>query len=162
MELDDNVARDLMSLKKTMARYWRGGAEEGTNRTVFIETSFEQDSLRGGHMIIDAVSVPEASGDEDEDEINDFDLELVFQKVLLEGDSEWKQSTAKKVIDTKAKRGDLSKCLPTKGRFSFVHIDFDGLGGLAHIIEDTAKFGKFRVLEALAGGPLCNVMFNLK
>ena len=53
-------------------------------------------------MIIDAVSIPENN-----DEDADFDLELVFQKALLEGDSEWKQSTAKKVIDTKTKRGDL-------------------------------------------------------
>mmetsp|Transcript_7436 Transcript_7436/g.8605 ORF Transcript_7436/g.8605 Transcript_7436/m.8605 type:complete len:88 (-) Transcript_7436:27-290(-) len=59
-------------------------------------------------------------------------------------------------------RGDLSRCLPTKGRFSFVHIDFDGMGGIAHVIEDTLKFGKFRILDALAGGPLGNVMFNLK
>ena len=66
------------------------------------------------------------------------------------------------MIDTKGMRGDLSRCLPTKGRFSFAHIDFDGMGGFAHIIEDTAKFGKFRILEALAGGPLGNVMFNLK
>jgi|ERR1719469_471506 len=106
-------------------------------------------------MVIDAVAVlDDMTKDDEQDDIDDFDLEIVFQKVLLEGDSEWKQSTAKKVIDTKAKRGDLSKCLPTKGRFSFVHVDFDGMGGLAHIIEDTAKFGKYRVLEALAGGPL--------
>lgn len=49
-----------------------------------------------------------------------------------------------------------------RGRFSFVHIDFDGLGGVAHVVEDTLKFGRFRVLEALAGGPLGNVMFNIK
>ena len=61
-------------------------------RTVFIETSFEQDILRGGHMIIDAVGVPDGLS-QDAEEADDeagFDLELVFQKVLLEGDSEWK------------------------------------------------------------------------
>ena len=41
-------------------------------------------------------------------------------------------------------------------------MDFDGLGGMAHIIEDTAKFGKFRVLDTLANGPLGNIMVNLK
>ena len=128
-------------------------------RTVFVETSFEQDSIKGQHhMIIDAIAVPI---DVSEEEV-DFDLELVIQKTLLEADSEWKQSTAQKVIDTKAKRGDLQRCLPTKGRFSFVHVDFDGLGGMAHIIEDTAKFGKFRVLDTLANGPLGNIMVNLK
>ena len=53
-------------------------------------------------MVIDAIAVPDSI-----DEEVDFDLELVFQKTLLEGDSEWNASTAKKVIDTKAKRGDL-------------------------------------------------------
>lgn len=42
---------------------------------------------RGTHMVIDAVAVPE-------DDEADFDLELVFQKTLLEGDSEWKRSNA--------------------------------------------------------------------
>ena len=61
-------------------------------RTVFIETSFEQDALRGGHMIIDAVGVPDGvdEGAQDAEDEAGFDLELVFQKVLLEGDSEWK------------------------------------------------------------------------
>ena len=108
-------------------------------------------------MVIDAVGVPN-----DDDEETDFDLEVVFQKALLEADSEWKRSTAEKVIDTKGKRGDLSKCLPTKGHFSYVHVDFEGVGGLAHIVEDTAKFGKFRILETLAAGPLGNVIVNLK
>ena len=52
--------------------------------------------------------------------------------------------------------------MPQKGRFSFVHVDFDGMGGMAHLIEDTAKFGKYKILETLAGGPLGNVMFNIK
>ena len=56
-------------------------------RTVFIETSSEQESIKGQHhMIIDAVAVPI---DVSEEEV-DFDLELMIQKTLLEGDSEWK------------------------------------------------------------------------
>ena len=158
LELDEEAARDLQSLKKTLVRFWKeSDASEEKTRVVFTETSFESDSARGVHMIIDAVSIPENN-----DEDADFDLELVFQKALLEGDSQWKQSTAKKVIDTKTKRGDLQKCLPAKGRFSFVHVDFDGQGGMAHIIEDTLKFGKNRMLEILAAGPLGNIVVNLK
>ena len=41
-------------------------------------------------------------------------------------------------------------------------MDFDGLGGMAHLIEDTLKFGRHRALETLAGGPLGNVVINLK
>ena len=66
------------------------------------------------------------------------------------------------MIDTTAKRGDVQKCLPLKGKFSFVHVDFDGLGGMAHIIEDSAKFGKYKALETVANGPLGLVMFNIK
>ena len=45
-------------------------------RTVFIETSFEQDTVRGTHMVIDAVGVPNSSNEEDDEA--DFDLELVI------------------------------------------------------------------------------------
>jgi len=40
-------------------------------RTVFIETSLEIDISRGLLMVIDAVGVPQGSGE-------DFDLEVVF------------------------------------------------------------------------------------
>ena len=73
-------------------------------RSVFIETSLEIDISRGLHMLIDAVGVPQGQ-DKDMDEA--FDLEVVFQKALLEGDSEWEKSTSKKVFDTTAKRGDV-------------------------------------------------------
>ena len=56
----------------------------------------------------------------------------------------------------------MKKCLPLKGKYSFVHIDFDGLGGMAHIIEDSNKFGKYKALETIASGPLGLVMYNLK
>ena len=92
----------------------------------------------------------------------DFDLELVFQKALLEGDSEWNRSTARKLIDTRVHRGDLTKCMPRKGNFSYVHVDFDGLGGIAKVIEDVKKFGRYRALEALSGACLGNDMVNLK
>ena len=124
-------------------------------RTVFIETSLEIDISRGLLMVIDAVGVPQGSGE-------DFDLEVVFQKALLEGDSEWEKTNSRRIIDTVAKRGDVQKCLPLKGKFSFVHVDFDGLGGIAHIIEDSAKFGKYKALDTVASGPLGLVMFNIK
>ena len=92
LELDEDVARDLQSLKKTLARYWR--KTNSQTRTVFIETSFENDITRESHMVIDAVAVPDAGGSADEDPDDapayDFDLELVFQKTLLEAESEWK------------------------------------------------------------------------
>ena len=98
LEIEEEVQRDLQSLKKTLARFWKnqeGGASEADQkRTIFVETSFEQELVRN-HLMIDAVAVPPTSD-------VDFDLELVIQKALLEGDSEWNRSTARKLIDTRA------------------------------------------------------------
>ena len=76
--------------------------------------------------------------------------------------AEWKKSHHASVIDTKKYRGNVSKCLPTKGTFSYVHIDVNGEGGFAHIVEDEIKFGRNRALQALSEGPLGNTLTNLK
>lgn len=77
-------------------------------------------------------------------EDNDVDLELIIQKSLLDSESEFGEhrSNAKSVIDTKGYKGDLSRYMPTKGTFSYIHIDIDAKGGLAKMIENTKKFGQ--------------------
>ena len=113
LELDDDVARDLISLKKTLSRFFKTTSAKGDSKineamqTVFIETCFENDIQKGNHMLIDAVAAPNGKSENDSDQEADFDLEMMFEKALLEGDSEWNQSTSKKMIDTKPKRGDL-------------------------------------------------------
>jgi len=54
--------------------------------------------------VIDAVAVVE-------EQQMDFDLEVLFKRTL----SEIKQSTSNRVIDTRPYRGDLTKCIPTRG-----------------------------------------------
>ena len=88
----------------------------------------------------------------------DFDLEVLFKRTL----SEIKQSTSNRVIDTRPYRGDLTKCIPTRGQFNFVHTDLDGKGGFAQIIEDFESFGAYKILLTIAEGPLGNVMFSIK
>ena len=61
-------------------------------------------------MTIDAVAVPDANSSDAEEDQDDFDIELVFQKALLEADSEWKQSAQKKVIDTNKSKDITSVC----------------------------------------------------
>lgn len=107
-----------------------------------------------GHMVIDAVAVEEAD--------EESNIEVILQKAVTEGDSEWNRSTARKLIDTRAKRGDLAACLPRKGKFSFVHVDFDGQGGVAKVIEDFRKYGRYRVLEAISGACMGNTMVNMQ
>jgi hypothetical protein len=107
-------------------------------------------------MVIDAVAVPPI-----EDALED--IELFFRKTLTEGDSEWKMSTTKmQVIDTKPWRGNIQKCLPSKGSFNFVHVDLNGEGGIAHLIEDSRVFTRFKALETLASGPLGITIVNIK
>ena len=58
------------------------------------------------------------------------------------------------MIDTQSYKGDLSRCFPRKGKFSFTHVDFDGKGGFAKIIEDSRSFGGNFIIKILAEGPL--------
>ncbi len=81
---------------------------------------------------------------------------------MTDGSSEWEKSHHKKIIDTKVHRGNISKSVPSKGQFSYIHIDINGEGGIAHIIEDEAKFGRNKALQALSEGPLGNTITNLK
>jgi len=69
---------------------------------------------------------------------------------LLEDDSEWERSH-RGIIDTKSKKGQIWKCLPSTGQFNYVHIDFEGIGGFAHIIEDPLKYNQYKALEVLGG-----------
>jgi len=107
------------------------------------------------HAMIDAVAVPLIPVDEeDEDPLGGgrdlfSDLDTFFKTALTEGhatSSEWKKSHHASIIDTKKYRGNVSKCLPTKGTFSYVHVDVNGEGGFAHIVEDEVKFGRNRAL----------------
>jgi hypothetical protein len=123
------------------------------------------------HAMIDAVAVPPICDLEaDEDPLGGgrdlfSDLDTFFRTAITEGHAtaaEWKKSHHASVIDTKKYRGNVSKCLPTKGTFSYVHIDVNGEGGFAHIVEDEIKFGRNRALQALSEGPLGNTLTNLK
>ena len=63
---------------------------------------------------------------------------MYFKKSLLDDDDEW--GTHKKLIETREKKGMIWRCLPSTGQFNYVHINFDALGGFAHIIEDSRKY----------------------
>lgn len=107
LELDEDCVRELSSLKKTIVRFLKEKLGAST-QTVFIETSITEKGE--SHMLIDAVGVPEV------EEIPLVDLELYFRKTLLEADSKWNLSTtAKQVIDTKPWRGNVQKCMPSRG-----------------------------------------------
>lgn len=97
-------------------------------QAVFIETFIHSEHFVP-HALLECVGFPND---------NDTDLEVFFQKSLQDDDSEW--GSHKKIIDTKARKGMIWKCIPSSGQFNYVHIDFNGLGGFAHVIEDSTKF----------------------
>jgi len=88
----------------------------------------------------------------------EIDLEVFFAKSLEDEDEEWSQH--KKVIDTKRKKGQIGRCIPKGGSFNYVHIDFNGDGGFAHVIEDKRKFKRITPLEVL-GSVIGNEFTNL-
>ena len=52
--------------------------------------------------------------------------------------------------------------MPNKGHFNYVHVDIDGKGGFAKVIEDVKKFGRYSPLMTLAEGPMGQVMFSIR
>lgn len=44
------------------------------------------------------------------------------------------------MVDTKGYKGDLSRYLPNKGTFRFIHVDVNGKGGVAKIIDNEKSF----------------------
>ena len=74
-------------------------------QTVFIETCIQSDEKNVSHAQIESIGVPEFE--------EMVDLDVYFKKSLLEDDEQW--SNHKALIDTKAKRGQIWKCLPEQG-----------------------------------------------
>ena len=110
-------------------------------QTVFIETCIQSEDS-SPHAQIECVGVPD-------DETTGIEMEVFFKKSLQEDDAEW--STHRSLIDTKSRKGQIWRCLPESGSFNYVHIDFNGGGGFAHIIEDSRRFGPLKALEVLGG-----------
>jgi len=135
LEIDEQVQTEMRNFQKSLVAYYQ---EVFKMQAVFIETSIESET---GHASIDCVGVPESE--------EMVDLELYFKKSLQDDDAEW--ATHKALIDTKARKGQIWKCLPESGQFNYVHIDFNGVGGFAHIIEDARRFGPLKALEVLGG-----------
>lgn len=105
------------------------------------------------HCVIDVVA-----GVED----GELDLESTLFQSLKESETEWERSTSKSVIDTRSYKGDLSRYFPRKGKFNITHVDLDGKGGFAKIIEDPRSFGSYFILKVLAEGPLQIPMYNVR
>lgn len=133
--LDEDVNEEMRNYKKSIIAFYNSIAN---GSTIFIETALNvNDDVP--HMHIDCIGVPEGYDEE---------AKLFFTKALKESpDEEW--SVHKKIMETYDRKGDLTKMIP--GNFSYFHVDFNGAGGYAHIIENDKKFPAHFGLEILAG-----------
>jgi hypothetical protein len=125
--MDEEVFKELKQIQRSLAEYNRK-KQSASTITVFIEQNEENE-----HLIIDCVAIPH------NDEI-EFDLEVTLSKSLQESESEWERTNSKSLIDTKSYKGDLSRYMPNKGKFNFIHVDIDGKGGFAKMIENKKSF----------------------
>eukprot|EP00347_Sterkiella_histriomuscorum_P024354 403331416 len=147
IEVDEQIQNEIRNYQKSLVQFYK---EAYNMSLVFIETSIQSENYLP-HCQIDCVGIPN-------DLEMEFDLEVYFKKSLMEDDSEWGQH--KKIIDTKPKQGMIWKCLPSSGQFNYVHIDFEGEGGFAHIIDDPKKYNSTKALEVIAGA-IGHEMVNL-
>jgi len=149
LEIDEEVFKELKQIQRSLVEYNRNILGPST-LTIFIEQNEENE-----HLIIDSVAIPHS-------EEVEFDIEVTLSKSLLESESEWERTNSKSLIDTKSYKGDLSRYLPNKGKFNFVHVDVDGKGGFAKMIENKKSFPACFIIKVIAEGPLQLDMYNLR
>ena len=125
-ELDEDVFADLKGFERQICQLNLDA------RTVFVEWSDSSE-----HLMVDAVAVSE-DADEEEFDLLKVDLESTIRTHLLQVDKEFSEmkTTSKDLIDTRGYKGDLSRYLPTKGKFTYVHFDIDAKGGFLKVIEE--------------------------
>ena len=66
----------------------------------------------------------------------------------------------KRIVSTDEQAGNIWKCLPIGGNFSYVSIDFNGFGGFVQIIEDPESYDKYKALNlinSLIGGSMMSI-----
>ena len=147
IEFDEEVFKELKLLQRQLTNHFKQKLGQDTH-SLFLEQS--EDEV---HCVIDVVAIPKD---------DEFEIESLLFQSLKESETEWERSNSKAVIDTKSHRGDLSRYFPRKGKFQLTHVDIDGKGGFAKVIEDSRKFGGYFLLKSLADGPLQIPLFNVR
>ena len=147
IEFDEEVFKELKLLQRQLTDHFKQKLGKDTH-ALFLEQS--EDSV---HCVIDVVAVTQD---------NEFDIESLLFQSLKQSETEWERSNSKSVIDTRSYKGDLSHYFPRKGKFLLTHVDVDGKGGFAKVIEDSRQFGSYFILKTLADGPLQIPMFNIR
>jgi hypothetical protein len=128
--LEENIYQELRNYIKSIVSF-------NLNRdmtTVLLEYSRSANFI--GHFEIECVPIKHKLLE---------DARMYFKKAFLDQDFEW--STNKKLVDTTAYKGNLTKIL--NENFSYVNVDFNGQGGFLHVIEDERRFNQVFLKEIL-------------
>lgn len=132
--LEEDLYEEVRKYIQSIVRYF-GNQKKAV---VFIETVVDIEKV--DHTQIECIPI-------DGELIED--CKMYFHKALSDSDVKWSQH--KKIISTVEKRGAIIKVIPEG--FSYIHIDFEGRGGYAHVIEEPKKF-QYNMASEVIGGVL--------
>lgn len=85
---------------------------------------------------------------------------MFFQRLFLDEqdqDLDELDTHKKRMINTEEHAGNIWKCMPIGGKFSYTHIDFNGFGGFACVIDEPESFDRYKSLNlvnSLIGGSM--------
>lgn len=125
---EENVYEEIRNFMKSIVSF----NLEREYSTIFIEHS--QHINKMNHFEIECIPIKHKMLDE---------ARMYFKKAFMDQDYEW--STNQKLVDTTPYKGNLTKILSEK--FSYVHVDFNALGGFLHPIEDDSRFSQLFLKE---------------
>merc|ERR1712194_310477 len=141
-DLDDPVWSEIRSYQKSLVRYWE--AQNPPQAVIFCESAISRVTRdkamlgAGSHTVIVAYPV--------EVELL-AEVRAYWKKALDEAEDEFTTQHTK-VIETDSQNGVRGK-IPKN--FAYIHADFSGRGGFAHIVEDSVEFQRNFVQHTIAG-----------
>ncbi|KAL8208790.1 hypothetical protein R6Q57_008202 [Mikania cordata] len=120
--VDDNVWDEIRNFKKCLLMMF---AKQGKD-VVFLETVMGL-AKQSRHCMIECIPLPLDVGKQ---------AALYFKKAIDEAEEEWRQHSAKKLIDTSEK--GLRHSIPED--FPYFHVEFGLKKGFLHVINEESQF----------------------
>eukprot|EP00743_Colponemidia_sp_Colp-15_P010631 GILK01011738.1.p1 GENE.GILK01011738.1~~GILK01011738.1.p1 ORF type:complete len:743 (-),score=142.08 GILK01011738.1:2773-4923(-) len=128
--VDEEVYEEIRNFMKCLVAMF-SAQKKGV---IFVETVMQLSQQRHTYLEVYPVA----------NEVADL-APIYFKKAIQESDAEW--GTHIQLIDTRGK--GVRRALPKS--FAYFHVDFDGTGGFAHVIEDERRFKRDFAREVIGG-----------
>ena len=78
----------------------------------------------------------------------------------MDEDADELNTHKKRVINTEEQVGNIWKCMPVGGNFSYVNVDFNGFGGFVQMIDEPESYDQFKslnLINSLIGGGMQSI-----